>query len=236
MIWDNEVNSPFLQDLHEFKREFERSLQSALQCLKVADTDLFHALQRVSQQLEDLVQFAGMTVIRHWSIAYDILCGALPSIRIAAAEGRWKAQVYFISVVQGQLAKMKRDCLDVRAAYLDMVNTVKYVITCTELELDFAEAEHNEDSSVCIGLQHSLHEMRFLYGCLVNPLEFWLIFHIQELGIGSLEHAARQFSDTCEDVPSHESKLFQKDLQKLCLRIVPRAISCPMLSSVNQKI
>jgi hypothetical protein len=202
---DDREECTLLDDLHDFQCMLESPLESAVEALEGSDPALFHETKRISQRLRDLITCAGFVVKEQGVVA----CGIM---QVTATQGNLDACL--ISKFRSQLAKMKKDAIDVRGSYLELIGAVDYLITCLRLEVDFSESTEEQDGSGCCGLRASLSELQLLYKLLGNPSDFWLNLHATELEFARLEGMARSGCD---------GSLFHAALEALCLQLIPPA-------------
>jgi hypothetical protein len=220
--------APFLEELYSFKATIETSCTAAVQALGDADVDLRQALNRIWQQLTDLIRSASFVMRDHGMIARDIIFNVSWCLSRSAEEDRLAAQEYFISQVIAQLTIMEKAAATVRASYLQTIEAVKYLTVCAQVTLDFFDSKKGcPEPQVCCKLDACIRELLCLRGLLEDPSDFWLKFHITELELGRIKFAAHQLTkqDVAGSVVVAARRLacFCKDLEVLCLlHLVPR--------------
>jgi len=181
----------YLEDLQSFRRQVQQSLLNAYQALESTDDDLAKALRRILQQVADLIETTAAVVKTQGPLAQRLMYDVLPRLRFATTQGDESTQTAHMTVQQMAISKMKNDAKVVRANYLNLLEAVQYLMSCTQLALDFYSCN---EASPPQALGFAMTELRRTYTILADPSDFWLIFHITELELGRIENSTQIFS------------------------------------------
>lgn len=198
----------YLEDLQSFHHQLEVPLLSAYQALELTDVDLCQALGGVIGQVAALVESTATVVRTHGMFAQQILYDVLPQFRLTIAEGGAnhakssciaEQRDETLAIIKMLINRMKNDAKVVRASYLEILEAVQYLASCTQLALDFYDC--SEDPSVLESMAWApntlmcvLQELRHVQGVLSDPSDFWLIFHVNELELGRIENDIQNLS------------------------------------------
>lgn len=197
----------YLEDLRSFHFDLHRPLVAAYQALQRSDTDLCHALGKIFQQVEELVESTGNVVQTHGVLAQRIQHDVLPRLKSSmATQAETTGQESPVALVRWLINKMKNDTRVVRASYLGVLEAVQYVWTCTQIALDFYELEENKEQALYDEaswggpslLRCALNELRQVQNFLADPSDFWLVFHVTELELGRIESFTQHYSRTLD--------------------------------------
>jgi len=188
-----------LDDLNSFKIRLQRPLLTAYPALHATDADLHLALSKILKQVAELTESSTGVVKNHGAWAHRFLYDVLPSLTQSIQEGSDHMDVSNLQFMQTLITRMKHDATLLRGNYLNIVEANQYLITCTQLALDFYEMsdapQDLEDLAWAPGnLRAALVELKNTHMILADPSDFWLIFHVAELELGRIEKASRQFA------------------------------------------
>lgn len=218
-----------VEDLHSFQSSLERLLAVAYRALDIADKDLCQLLGRIVKHVVELTQSASMVVEAHRMMAQRIMCDLLPRFRLAAAGASSDSEAVDVATaVQTVISKMKNDAKVIRSLYINVLATVQYLISCTQVSLDFFQGnDSSEDVLEAMPessskdaphyLKVALEALRHVHHILADPSDFWLIFHVIELELGSLEQSAQLFLTALRTGGANRSVACEA-LEHLCMQ------------------
>jgi len=187
----------YLEDLHTFRVCIEKPLHAAYRALENVDKDICQAIGRMLQQVVELSDSTATVVKTDGVLAHRIRYDVLPHFKFAISQADTNAQTSHLAVAQMVISKMKNDAKVVRGAYLSLLECVQYLITCTQMALDFFEiseapVDPHEMATVRQALTYALRELKHVHNVLADPSDFWLIFHVTELELGRIEDFIQQ--------------------------------------------
>lgn len=215
-----------IEDLNSFRISLERPLQTVYRALDGTDKDLFQVLGKIIKQLVELTESAHVVVKTHRVMARQIMCDLLPSFKqLTIEEGNVPGEAAnLIASVQMVIKKMKHDAKAIRTWYITVLETVQYLISCTQVSLDFYEWDCSNacQDQAARNLKLALEELKYVHHVLADPSDFWLIFHVIELELGSIEHSTQFLSNALRSgyaalMPSQYSVACEA-LEHLCLQ------------------
>jgi len=202
-----------LDGLNSFRVSLERPLQLAHSALEHTDKDLCEALVRILNQVAELIETTATVVKVHRVLAQRILTDVLPRSKLATHEGDPNIEASHMTVVQMVIIKMQKDATLVRGSYLNILEAVQYLVTCTQLAIDFYD-DVNDLGWAPSTLRSALHELRNVQNILADPSDFWLTFHVTELQLRHIENTIQQFLK----VKSGARSNVWHSLEQLCLQ------------------
>jgi hypothetical protein len=214
-------NTLYLEDLQSFHATLDMPLRGACQALQDTDYDLAQALGGICNQVAELVDSTAAVVQTHGLMAQQIFYEVLPNFRYAIAEGNGQKQASCVASARVMINKMKNDAKAVRGSYLNVLESVQYLGSCTQLAVDFYELSEDPSSLEDIAwapdlLEQAMRELHHIHSVLADPSDFWLIFHVTELELGRIENATHQFSQiTCAMTQARASSQIWEALQQL---------------------
>jgi len=197
----------YLEDLRSFHCDLQSPLGAAHHALQYSDIDLCHALGKILQQVDELVESTASTVQTHGVLAQRIQHDVLPQLKFSmATQAETTGKQSPVASVRWLINKMKNDTRVVRASYLGVLEAVQYVCTCTQIALDFYDLEENKEQALLDEaawggpslLRCALNELRQVQNILADPSDFWLVFHVTELELGRIESTTQHYSRTLE--------------------------------------
>jgi hypothetical protein len=187
-----------LEDLFSFQQSLEKPLVLAHQALECADHDLRQSLEKIFEQVFEVVQSTDSVVKAHGMLSQRILYEVLPQFKHAITHADANAEANHTRILQMVISRMKNDAKAIRASYLNALDAVQYLIACTQVSLDFYECsdEVQTDTATPALLRSALQELKHVHHKLADPSDFWLIFHIVELQLGRIEESSQHILQT----------------------------------------
>lgn len=181
-----------LEDLYRFQHSTEQRLWKAHSELELTDKDLSQALGRAIQQFRELTDYTASIVNKYGTI-----------VQMFPPDAQWNRDGFKLQnhedvhSLQSMVSQMVTDGKVVRTCYINVMETIMYVTTCTQLEVDIYDV--NEVDSQCIQrllLESALQGLRSVCTVLQDPSDFWLVFHMAELDFNSIDEALRKLMHT----------------------------------------
>mmetsp|Transcript_137768 Transcript_137768/g.384150 ORF Transcript_137768/g.384150 Transcript_137768/m.384150 type:complete len:309 (-) Transcript_137768:454-1380(-) len=141
--WDRNgscIPRPLVRDLASLHSTIDRQLQAALLSLEQADLDIAQALSMTCAEAQDWVGQTTDILSEFANNVQEIASHILPSIQVAARKKKDYAVSSLLGVAQNLIDCMSHDAKVVLCNYIALLDHVRYLIDCIQVELDSAIA------------------------------------------------------------------------------------------------
>jgi len=197
------LNGLNLEDLNRFRVSIDQRLTKAYQALQLSDQDLAEALGRAMHQVSELTENTTNVVKTYRAMAQILARDVLPRFYHTVSVGDEAAETYQMEYMLLMVNKIINDGKVVRSSYIGAMENIMYLATCTTLALDLAESIQVDSVCTQTGqptttgiLRSALRELRSVAATLADPSDFWLVFHVTELEMSSIEAAMQRLLKT----------------------------------------